>query len=93
MNAIGTNPVRLGNRTYRPEIYSVLLLKLTPMDQRYECYLAFPVVRKPHLPALGPNYLFIFLTSSGVPDCSDIVFYRHSTPLEYGIFDIENSKK
>ncbi len=29
MNAIGTNPVRLGNRTYRPEIYSVILLKLT----------------------------------------------------------------
>ncbi len=33
MNAIGTNPVRLGNRTYRPEIYGVFLLKLTLMGR------------------------------------------------------------
>ena len=31
MNAIGAKPVRLGNRTYRPEIYIVIPLKLTPI--------------------------------------------------------------
>ncbi len=35
MDAIGTNPVRLGNRTYRPGIYRVFLLKLTLMVCKY----------------------------------------------------------